>query len=113
MVTSNKCRHGRSPNICVNIIQNPLGAISCGAKSYLGLLSDDVIFTNFNLQVLTSFNKPYFAKAFKDFSPVCPNLICQSWVQSLSEFVEVVTCPVTVSSIGYCVRRLSKPPSSL
>jgi len=47
MVTSNRCYLGRSPDICVKIIQNPLGAISCSAKSHLALLSDDVMFTKF------------------------------------------------------------------
>jgi len=47
MIISNRCRLGRSLDICVNIIQNLLGAMSCDAKSHLGLLSDDVMFTKF------------------------------------------------------------------
>jgi len=31
---------------------------------------------NFNLQVLTPFNKPYFARTCKDFLPVCSSLMC-------------------------------------
>ena len=44
MVTSNKCRLGRSPDICVNIIQNSHGAMSCDVKSHLCLLFDDAMF---------------------------------------------------------------------
>jgi len=77
MVTSNRCHLGRSPDICVNIIQNSLDAMSCGAKSYLGLLSNDACSQNSNLQVLIPFSKPCFVKTCKDFSPVCPSLICK------------------------------------
>jgi len=45
MVTSNRYRLGRFPDICVNIIQNPFGAVSHGAESHLDLLSDDAMFT--------------------------------------------------------------------
>ena len=49
VIISNRCRLDRSPNIGVNIIQNPLGAISCCAEFYLGPLSDDAMFTKFQL----------------------------------------------------------------
>ena len=41
-VTSNRCLR-RSPNVCVNIIQNPLGAMSYGAEFHLGLLFNATI----------------------------------------------------------------------
>ena len=47
VVTSNRCRLSRSTNIYVNIVQNPLGAMSYGADSYIGLLSDDAMLTKF------------------------------------------------------------------
>ena len=47
MVISNRCHLYRSPDICVNIIQNPLGAMICSAKSHFGLLFDDAMFTKF------------------------------------------------------------------
>jgi len=47
MVISNRCHLGRSPDICVNIIQNPLGPMSCDIKSHLSLLFDDAIFIKF------------------------------------------------------------------
>ena len=78
---------GRSPDICMNIIQNSLGTMSHGVKFHLGLPIMQCS-QKFNLQVLAPFNKPYFARACKDFSPVCPSLICQGWVQSLYKFVE-------------------------
>jgi len=38
VVTSNRCHLGRSPDICVNIIQNSLGAMSRGAEFHLSFL---------------------------------------------------------------------------
>jgi len=96
VITSNRCRLGRSPNICVNIVKNPLGAMNSGVDFHLSLLSDDAMRTNFNLQVLAPCNKPYFVRACKDFSPVYLSFIYHSRVQSLYELIEVSTCPVTV-----------------
>ena len=45
VVTSNRYCIGRSPNISVNIIQNPLGAVSLCDEFHRGLLFDDAIFT--------------------------------------------------------------------
>ena len=55
VVTSNRCCIGRSPDICVNIIQNLPIAISCSAKSHLGLLSNDAIFTKFQFACTSTF----------------------------------------------------------
>jgi len=96
VVTFNKCHLGRSSDIHVSLIQNSLGAMNRGTESHLSLISDDTMFKNFNLQVLIPFNKTCFARACTNFSSF--GLICQSWVQSLSEFVEVTICPVTVLS---------------
>jgi len=46
--TSNRY-HLRSPNTCVNIVKNPLGAMNRGAEFHLGLLTDDAMFTKFHL----------------------------------------------------------------
>jgi len=48
-VTSNRCRLGRSPNTCVNIVKNPFGAMNHGVEFHLGLLTDDAMFTKFQL----------------------------------------------------------------
>ena len=45
VLTSNRCSLGRSLNVNVNIIQNPLGAVSRCAELHLGLLFDDTMFT--------------------------------------------------------------------
>jgi len=55
VVTSNICRLGRSPDICVNIIQNPLSVMSRGAESHFSLLSDDAIFTKFQFAGIDTF----------------------------------------------------------
>jgi len=39
----------------MNIIQNLLGAMSYGAKSHLGLLSNDAMFTKFQLPDIGTF----------------------------------------------------------
>ena len=49
VVSSNRYRLDRFLNIGVNIIQNPLGAVSRYAEFHLGLLSDDTMFTKFQL----------------------------------------------------------------
>ena len=79
VITSNICHLGRSLDICVNIIQNPLGAVSRDPNLILVFFLMTQCSQNFNLQVLAPFNKSC-AKAYKDFSLVCSNLICQSWV---------------------------------
>jgi len=55
VVTSNKCRLGRSLDIYVNIIQNSLGAMSRGAESNLGLLSGNALFTKFKFASTDTF----------------------------------------------------------
>jgi len=96
VVISNRCYLGRSLNICVNIVKNPLSAMNRDAKFHLGLLTDDAKLVNSNLLVLGPFNKSYFARACKGFSPICSSLMCHSRVQSSSVLIEVATCPITV-----------------
>jgi len=52
VVISHKCRLGRSPNICVNIVKNVLDAMNRGAEFYLGLLADEVILTKLQFACL-------------------------------------------------------------
>jgi len=51
------------------------------------------------LQVDAPSNDLFFAGAYKDFSPICLNLICQTCVQSPSEEIEIATRPITVLRI--------------
>jgi len=55
MVTFNKCRLARSLDICVNIIQNLLSAMSCGAEFHLSFLSDNVMFTKVQFAGIDTF----------------------------------------------------------
>ena len=96
VVTSNRCCFSRPSDIFVKIIQNLLCVMSRDVESHLGLLFDDAMRTNFNLQVLAPCNKPYFVRTCKDFSRVYLSFIYHSRVQSLYELIEVSTCPVTV-----------------
>jgi len=55
VVTSNKWRFGWSPNICVNIVKNPLGATSCGAEFHFGFVSDNAMLTKIQLADFNTF----------------------------------------------------------
>jgi len=52
MVTSNRYRLGRSLNICVNIFKNPFGAKNRDAEFQLDFLTEDAMFTKFQLASL-------------------------------------------------------------
>ena len=47
VVTSNRRRLGRFPNIHVNILKNLLGAMNRGVEFRLGVLTDDAMRTKF------------------------------------------------------------------
>jgi len=74
----------------VNTIKKTFRVVSSGAEFHI-LLVQNAVFTNFKLQVNAPSNDPFFAEACKDFSPPCPTLICQTYVQISSEEIEVST----------------------
>ena len=96
VVTSNRYRVGRYPNIVVNIIQNSLGTMSHRAESHFDLLSDDAMFRISICRYWHVLVNLALLEVGKTFSPACLSLKCQSRVQSSTEFVEVITCHVTV-----------------
>jgi len=96
VVTSNRYRLGRPQTSVWTWFIIPL-------VQWVAMLNFTLVFflmtqcsQKFNLQVLAHFNRPYFVRACKDFSLVCPSLICHSLVESLFESIEVATCPITV-----------------
>jgi len=94
--TSRWCCLSRSSKVCVNVIKNPLSTVNSSVKLHFGLLANDAVSQNSNLQVLTPFNNPYFVRACKDFSHVCPSLIWHSLVESSSIPTELASCSVIV-----------------
>jgi len=78
----------------MNIIKNPFGAVNRDVKLYIGLLANDAEFTKLQLGGLDTFQQSLlcFAIACKDFSPVCPSLICHSMIKSSCEPAEVASC---------------------
>ena len=87
---------GRSPNIRMNIVKDPLGAMNHDAEFHLVFLLMMQLSQSLNLQVLAPLNKPCFARTCKGFSPIYSSLMCHNRVQSSSELIKVVTCPITV-----------------
>ena len=67
VVTSNRCHFDRYSDICMNIIHNPLGAMSRDTESHLVIFPMMQCSQKSNLPVLALFNRPYFARACKDF----------------------------------------------
>jgi len=55
VVSFNRCHLGKSSDICVNIIQNPLGAMSRCAGFHLDLFFDDAMFTKIQLVGIGTF----------------------------------------------------------
>ena len=69
-MTSKLCILGRYPNTYMNTIKKTFRAVSKGAKFHLHLLVQNVVSTQFHIDVPS--NDPFFARACKDFSSVCP-----------------------------------------
>jgi len=65
VVTSNRCRLSRSLNINVNIIQNPLGAVSHCAEFHLDLLSYDAMFTKLQFAGSSTFLQTLLCKSLQ------------------------------------------------
>ena len=57
VVTSNIRQLDWSPNNCVNIVKNSLGAMNHGTEFHHGLLIDNVILTKFHFAGLDTFQQ--------------------------------------------------------
>ena len=62
VIISNRRHLGRSLDICVNIIQNLLGAMSRGAEFHLSLLSENAIFTKIQFAGIDTLQLTLFFK---------------------------------------------------
>jgi len=70
--------------------------VNSGAKLHLDFLTNVTIFKELQLAGLGPFNNPFFARTCKDFSPMYPNLIYHSLVESSSVPTKVANRAVIV-----------------